>query len=64
MPLNSLQRWGWPVAIKTTNGQVKLTLNGQLTGKAAISKTLQGNLEVSGGEGTETQHMQGGAVSE
>jgi len=64
MPLNSLQRWGWPVAIKAANGQVKLTLNGQLTGKAAISKTLQGNLEVNSSEGTETQHMQGGAVSE
>ncbi|WP_410012809.1 AsmA family protein [Sodalis sp. C49] len=44
VPLNILQRWGWPVAPLPGNGNTQLTLAGKMPANAPFKPTLNGRL--------------------
>ncbi len=65
VPLNVLGRWGWPAMPLSGNGNMQLTLTGQLAAQAPLKPTLNGSLQALDAKGqTLNQTMAHGEVAE
>jgi len=63
VPLNVLERWGWPTIPLSGNGNLQLTLTGGMRARVPFKPTLNGKLHALDTEGkTVTQTMTQGAL--
>nr|WP_024966229.1 AsmA family protein [Pantoea sp. IMH] len=60
VPVNLLQRWGWPEVALEGNGDLQLTLTGNLAADQPLKPTVNGRLSVTSGERTLQQTLQAG----
>lgn len=64
VPLNILERWGWPTLPLTGNGNLQLTLTGRLAARDPLKPTLNGRLQAQSGNGQSlSQTMVQGTVA-
>lgn len=60
VPVNLLQRWGWPEVALEGNGDLQLTLSGNLAADQPLKPTVNGKLSVTSAEKTLQQTLQAG----
>ncbi|HEY3588966.1 MAG TPA: AsmA family protein [Buttiauxella sp.] len=63
VPVNVLQQWGWPVLPLQGNGNLQLSVTGNLAAQTPLKPTVHGTLQATSADGKQAQQtMQNGVV--